>query len=100
METLTDEYLSVLAARVAQARSRLDQRQGFALALAERGEELKADIEELKDQVLVLEKASILLSSIGEQRQLSAQRQIEVLVTRGLQVIFGDHMSFHLIQSK
>jgi ABC-type glutathione transport system ATPase component len=99
-DILVAEDLSALAVQVAQVRSRLDQRKGFALALAERGIELKADIRDLQDQIIVLEKASLLLSSIGEQRQLSAQHQIETLVTRGLQVIFGESMSFHLAQSK
>lgn len=98
--SLTIEDLHVLEARAAKARSQLDQRRGFASALSQRETALRSEIEQLQEKILVLEKASLLLSSIGEQRQLSAQQQIETLVTRGLQVIFGDHMSFHLVQSK
>lgn len=45
------------------------------------------------------ERVTKLLTTIGEQAQESAQRQIEELVTRGLQVIFGTELSFHLVQS-
>lgn len=90
--------LTTLALRVTKARRELDQRLGFALALAERGQQLEHDLTDLKHQIMVMEKATIWLNSIGESAQLGAQQQIESLVTRGLQTVFGENMSFHLKQ--
>ncbi len=44
------------------------------------------------------EKVSALLNTIGEERQNNAQKQIEGLVTMGLQTIFEQNLSFHIIQ--
>jgi len=49
--------------------------------------------------MLDLEQVSIVLNSIGEERQTRAQHVIEELVTRGLQTIFDESLSFHIVQS-
>lgn len=95
---MTSSDLASLELRVAQARREIDRRMGFALALAERGQQLEVEVADLKEQVAVMEKATIWLNTVGEQAQLGAQKQIESLVTRGLQVVFGPQMSFHLKQ--
>jgi DNA repair ATPase RecN len=70
---------------------------------------LKAHIETMKDiaRRLVeldvkaenLRVASALLAGIGEERQKTTQDQIEMLVTQGLQKIFGSSLSFHVVQA-
>jgi DNA repair exonuclease SbcCD ATPase subunit len=45
------------------------------------------------------ERAAAVLGSIGEKRQQAAQSQVEGLVTRGLQTVFGEEYSFHIEQS-
>lgn len=58
-----------------------------------------AEIEQLKGEIDDLERVTMLLNSIGEERQMKAQGVIEGLVTRGLQTIFDDKYSFHIIQT-
>lgn len=91
--------LNDLRLRIKDHRRHVDNRMGEAKALARRGTSLESKINELKIQIVVHDKAIQLLTSIGEERQETAQRQIETLVTRGLQTIFGNTYSFHLVQS-
>lgn len=53
---------------------------------------------ELAEQIVSHEKATTLLNSIGEEKQFAAQAAIEQLVTRGLQTIFDESLSFHIVQ--
>lgn len=64
-----------------------------------RGKELQAEIATLSETIEDLDRVTILLNSLGEDRQLKAQQTIEDLVTRGLQTIFDDTLSFHIVQS-
>lgn len=77
----------------------LDRLQGHARSVGVQGQQVTAEVEHLRGQVALFEKTAILLSQLGEQRQESAQRQIEQLVTRGLQTIFGEELSFHVVQT-
>ncbi len=45
-------------------------------------------------------KVAITLASIGEERQATAQKQIEELITRGLTAIFGLNLLFTLEQTQ
>lgn len=84
-------------ARLSRARRTLDRERGEAFALASRGKQVQAEIAELSQVVELHEKAAHVLTAIGEERQDAAQRAIETLVTQGLQTIFGDELSFHLV---
>lgn len=64
-----------------------------------RRKELEAEIESLGDDINVYDRVTALLNSLGEERQMKAQATIESLVTRGLQTIFDDTLSFHIIQT-
>ncbi len=86
-----------VATRLAAARRLVDRQQGEAFALANRGKALVAEIAELEQLIELHEKAAHLLAAIGEERQDKAQRAIETLVTQGLQTIFGDELTFHLV---
>lgn len=87
---------TAVATRLERVRRRVDQQRAEAIALAHNGRAVLADIEQLQAVADLHEKAAHVLTAIGEQRQDQAQRQIEGLVTQGLQTIFGDDLSFHL----
>lgn len=85
--------------RARAGRRRLDALQGEARATLLRGKDLQTEIAELDQVVAELDRVTLLLNSMGEDRQEAAQRNIEALVTRGLQTIFDDTLSFHMVQS-
>jgi DNA repair ATPase RecN len=88
--------LATLTAAVAQRRSALDVEAGQALALAKRGQAAEAERDRLKALLETYEKTCALLTTIGEQEQDIARAQVEGLVTRALQVVFGEELSFKL----
>lgn len=94
METLNE--LSVLARN---RRRELDALMGEARVTLTRGKSLEQEIADLTSSIEIQERATLLLNSIGEERQLKAQQIIEELVTRGLQTIFDDTLSFHILQT-
>lgn len=83
--------------RIAQARRRIDRQRGEAYSLGQQGKAVLTEIAQLNQIIDLHEKAAHVLTAIGEQRQDQAQRQIEMLVTQGLQTIFEDNLSFHLV---
>jgi DNA repair exonuclease SbcCD ATPase subunit len=87
----------VIDTRLAQARRLVDRQRTEAQMLAQQGKHLLQEIRQLNQVVELHEKAALVLTAIGEQRQDAAQRSIETLVTEGLQTIFGDELSFHLV---
>lgn len=88
-----------LAERVRIAQSRVDQQTGEARAIAAAGIAARARVKELTEQAELHEQVVKYLTQLGEKEQQHAQAQIEQLVTRGLQVIFDETLSFHLVQS-
>lgn len=91
--------LMELEQSVRLARSRVDQETGEARAIGLAGKSLQAEAAQLAAQHARLERAVGVLTRIGEERQAAAQAQVEGLVTRGLQTIFGENLSFHMIQT-
>lgn len=87
----------LLAQRLARARRTLDQQRGEAFALVSNNRFVTDEIAQLTELVDLHERAAHVLTAIGEQRQDAAQRTIEALVTQGLQTIFSDELSFHLV---
>ena len=88
-----------MASRVRSARSWADRQAGEARAIGEAGKRAVADRDRLKAMLEQHETVVKLLTRTGEERQDAAQRQVEELVTRGLQVVFDTSVSFHLIPS-
>lgn len=88
-----------LSASFSEKKQKLAQDIGAARAVAERKEALTLEVEALTKQVKLLEEAAAFLANIGETRQKEAQEQIELLVTQGLQKIFGPHLTFKVQQS-
>jgi DNA repair exonuclease SbcCD ATPase subunit len=68
--------------------------------IAGKGISVKKEIELASNDVDLYSKVAITLASIGEQRQADAQSQIEEMVTRGLTTIFGEDISFHVVQTQ
>lgn len=91
--------LDALVVRARNRRRVLDERQGEARALLTRGKALQTEIAELTELIEDLDKVTVLLNSMGEDRQHKAQQAIEDLVTRGLQTIFDETLSFHIVQT-
>lgn len=91
--------LDELTVAVRNRRRVLDGIAGEARSVLLRGIEVQKEIEELATAANELEKVTILFNSIGEERQLKAQQTIEGIVTRGLQTIFDETLSFHIIQT-
>ncbi len=96
-DVLTD--LGVLESRVRQFRHQYERRAGAAQQLGEAGLRVQGEVTRLQSQLELYSKVSVLLTSLGDEAQKQAQDRLEELVTRGLQVIFGPELSFHVIQS-
>jgi hypothetical protein len=75
----------------------LEREAGEAVAVAKRGKAAKAEVASLREQLELHEKACRVLTSIGEEHQEAARGQVEGLVTRALQVVFSEDLSFHLV---
>jgi hypothetical protein len=88
--------LAALAADVGKLRRDLDVQAGLALALAQRGQAAEAEVARLKALKETYDTTLTLLTTIGEQEQDIARAQVEGLVTRALQVVFGEELSFKL----
>lgn len=92
--------LNDVTARVRRVRKIVDRRIAEARVIATTGKQLKEEVSLASNDVDLYNKVAITLASIGETRQAAAQQQIEELVTRGLNSIFGDELSFHVIQTQ
>jgi hypothetical protein len=95
MTTGTDPAALLSAAR--RQRAGLERKAGQA-------EALKGQISGIDEEIATLTAASVrhaqaaaLLTTIGEQAQLTAREKVEGLATRALQVIFGEQYSCALI---
>ena len=88
-----------LSVRVASRRRTIDQQVGEAKALLRRKQELSSEIDSLQSSIDMLDRVTILLNSLGEEKQQQAQATIEALVTQGLHTIFDSSLSFHIVTS-
>jgi len=87
---------SDLASVVRLARKDADREAAEAAAVGRQGKAAKAEVARLRESLELHERVLGVLTSVGEARQESAQRQVEGLVTRALQAIFEENLSFHL----
>jgi DNA repair exonuclease SbcCD ATPase subunit len=95
----TGSVSGTLAERVRVTSSRLDRLTGQAQQVALAGKTARAEVTRLRHLLEVQEQAAALLSTLGEERQETTRQQVEGLVTRALQVVFSDTLTFHLVQS-
>jgi DNA repair exonuclease SbcCD ATPase subunit len=91
--------LEALEKRIAARDREIERTIARIEALLDSRSQLEAQIKSLQEEVLVLDRAGAVLNSLGEDRQFKAQTVIESLVTRGLQEIFDDTLSFHILQT-
>jgi hypothetical protein len=89
-----------LAQRVRAARSAVDREAGEARAVGLAGKAAQERAETFRGLIEQHERVIGVLTRVGEENQQRAQAQIEGLVTRGLQTIFGENLSFHVIQGQ
>jgi DNA repair exonuclease SbcCD ATPase subunit len=92
--------LNQVSNRLKNARKKLDADIALARVIATKGVSIKEEIRLASNDFDLYSKVAITLASIGEQRQADAQTQIEELVTRGLTTIFGEDISFHVVQTQ
>lgn len=92
--------LTQISDRVKRLRRFVDKRIIEARVIATTGKQLNEELQLAANDVDLYNKVAITLASIGEQRQADAQTKIEELVTRGLVTIFGDDLSFHVLQTQ
>jgi len=91
--------LEEIQTQLSKSRLNVERRTTEKSVFENRKVELSEEIESLKSDTEILDRVTLLLNSIGESRQQEAQEKIEGIVTKGLQTIFGDHISFHINQS-
>lgn len=96
---MNTNYLDELTLKARKRRRELDALSGEARSVLLRGKEIQSEIGSLSEEITEYERITHLFNSLGEERQIKAQRTIEELVTRGLQTIFDDTLSFHIMQS-
>jgi DNA repair ATPase RecN len=89
--------VSELAAAVRERRRQLDREAGAAEQVALAGKAAAAEVEVLAHQVELHEQVGALLTRVGEEAQETARAQVEGLVTRALQVVFGPQLTFHVV---
>ena len=94
-----NERIDALQRRLSAARTQIDKIDGEASALERDGASLRAEIESLSEDSSTLERVTALLLSVSEDKQEHTQSMIESLVTRGLQLVFDDSLSFHIVSS-
>jgi DNA repair exonuclease SbcCD ATPase subunit len=94
---MTSDTLTGLTARARAVRAAIEQEVGEARRVAEQGKAAEAAVERLEAQVGVHEQVIAVLTRLGEASQEAAQQRVEGLVTRGLQTIFSEDLSFHLV---
>jgi predicted ATPase len=76
---------------------RVERRIGEAKSLAAQGAKAQKLAAEARATAISCEEAVAFLNSFADQRQAEVQNQIEGLVTQGLQTIFDDSMTFHVV---
>lgn len=94
-----NDDITTLTTAVRNRRRELDALMGEARATLLRGKAIEEQIGGLTEDVSDYERVTTLLNSLGEDRQQRAQQTIEELVTRGLQTIFDETLTFHIVQS-
>jgi DNA repair ATPase RecN len=93
----TDPDLDALERVVSEQRRSLDRQFGRAEQVARSGKAEEAEVARLRALADIQLSTATVLTSIGEEAQETARAQVEALATRALQVIFGSHLSFHLV---
>lgn len=89
--------LAPLDSAIAAFDQRYQRRVGEARALATQGKEATERHAALSGRLRALDEAAEVLLRFGEQRQAEIITRVESLVTHGLQTVFGEVMTFHIV---
>jgi hypothetical protein len=89
--------LAELRARAVSVRAQVERDSGEVRRIAMDGKRAEEETATLRGQVQLHELVTGVLTRLGEAQQVSAQQQIEALVTRGLQAVFDNSLSFHIV---
>lgn len=89
--------IEALTRAVNQASRSLEREIGEAKALAKRAKSDYAEAEAAEARADALEKVVGFLNSFADTRQAEVQQKVEALVTHGLQTVFDDSLTFHVI---
>lgn len=91
--------MSLASMRVAYqtAYSDFNRRVGAAGAALQSKNSVVDEIAQLKARIERLERVAVVLGSYADERQSAVQGQIEGVVTQGLRTIFGEPMSFRIV---
>jgi len=92
--------LDELEAELHRRERALERRIGEARSLAEEGKRLSSEYSSSKILAEVHEEAVGVLNSFADSRQEEAIRRIELLVSSGLQSIFGEGMEFAVLSEQ
>lgn len=90
--------MSDLVLQVRAARTAVDRQAGEARAVGRAGQAATARVAQLKEEIELHARVITALTTVGEERQAYAQHQVEGLVTQGLRAVFGENLTFHVIQ--
>jgi hypothetical protein len=88
-----------LAGRVAATRRRLDRAAGEAVSLGREYRRQQGVAAAATSNAELYELANAVLTSVADEEQARVVLALEQLVTRGLQVVFDDSLSFHVVTS-
>lgn len=97
-----DFDLAELHQQLEERKRTLHTEVGVARSLAERGQQLEAEVARQLELRQTAERVAGVLGKLASDRDAAARTQVESLVTAGLSAIFGDggeQLSFHLIES-
>jgi DNA repair exonuclease SbcCD ATPase subunit len=89
--------IDTLTASVASAEKLIEREIGEAKALAKRAQQDYSEADQAEARADALEKVVGILNSFADARQEAVQSKIEALVTHGLQTIFDDSLTFHVV---
>lgn len=89
--------IATLDSAIASFDQRHQRRVGEARALATQGKQAQQRLVELEARRDALDQAAEVLLRFGEERQAEIVGRVETLVTHGLQTVFGEDMTFHIV---
>lgn len=92
--------LSTVEHSLSAAEARYQQDVGKAKALAAEGQRAKQQAEQHRATEVACEEAVAFLNSFADERQATVQRRIETLVSYGLQTIFDEAITFHVVSEQ
>ncbi len=96
----TEKLISSLTDSIVEKKADYQKRQGRKEQLLEDKSEKKQELTVIKNEIKELEKVNLLLQQTAEYAREQARQQMEYLVTKALQIVFGDKFSFEIELSK